>query len=154
MSKHRLYFELNASNENFREFLWIRSYVWIIPLSNRYIHCSFLGFELSLCLITSLPGNTSLTFVTSDSQFSCKQISTKSLVTTTSHSMKSAPSSIASCKENVAVLRFIYTERKQMGKRILFFDLCYCSMWTLNWILYEPIWKGTRFRLRFSLRTK
>ena len=31
-------------------------------------------------------------------------------------------------------LRFIYTLRSQ------------CSMWALNWILYEPIWKRSRFR--------
>ena len=116
MSKHRLYFELIASNENFLEFLWIRSYVWIIPLSNRYIQCSFLGFELSLCFITSLPGNTSLTFVTSDSQFSCKQISTKSLVTTTSHSMKSAPSSIASCKRKCSCFKVHLPSTKANGK--------------------------------------
>ena len=32
-----------------------------------------------------------------------------------------------------------------LGKRTFFFDLCRCSMWTLNWILSEPIWKRCRF---------
>ena len=26
----------------------------------------------------------------------------------------------------------------------IFFDLCRCSVWTLNWILHEPIWKRCR----------
>ena len=46
------------------------------------------------------------------------------------------------------VWRFIYTERKPM----LFFDLFCCSMWTLNWIVYEPIWKRCRSCFRFSVK--
>ena len=34
---------------------------------------------------------------------------------------------------------------KANGKENFYFDLCHCSMWTLNWILYEPIWKLCRF---------
>ena len=40
-----------------------------------------------------------------------------------------------------SLLRFIYTERK----RIFLFDLCRCSMCTLNRIPCEPIWKRCRF---------
>ena len=36
------------------------------------------------------------------------------------------------------------------AKAIFFFDLCRCSMRTLNWILYEPIWKRGRFRLNIN----
>ena len=37
------------------------------------------------------------------------------------------------------------------AKAIFFFDLCRCSMRTLNWILYEPIWKQCRFRFRSNI---
>ena len=30
-----------------------------------------------------------------------------------------------------------------------FLNLCHCLMYTLNWILYEPIWKQCCFRFRF-----
>ena len=36
-----------------------------------------------------------------------------------------------------SILGFTYTERM----RIVFFDFCRYLIWTLNWILYEPIWK-------------
>ena len=32
-----------------------------------------------------------------------------------------------------------WTKQKLTRKRIVFFDLCCYSMWTLHWILYEPI---------------
>ena len=35
------------------------------------------------------------------------------------------------------------------AKANTFFDLCRCSMWTANWILWEPIWKWRRFHFRF-----
>ena len=38
---------------------------------------------------------------------------------------------------------------RKMGSWIVFSDLCRCSMWTLNWILYEPIWKRCRFHFCF-----
>ena len=47
------------------------------------------------------------------------------------------------------LLWFIYTKRKRTRKRIFFFDLCCCSMLTLKWILYEPIWKRCRLCVRF-----
>ena len=37
------------------------------------------------------------------------------------------------------------------------FFLCYlslCSMWRLNWILYEPIWKRRRFRFNINEPSK
>ena len=34
------------------------------------------------------------------------------------------------------VFRFIYTDRKRMRKRNFFFDLCRCSICTLDWILW------------------
>ena len=42
-------------------------------------------------------------------------------------------------------LRFIYTEQKQTWKRS---DHYRCSIWTLNWIIYEAISKRCRFRFR------
>ena len=45
----------------------------------------------------------------------------------------------------------IYTGRKQTRKRICFLDLCRCSMWTLNYILYEPICKWCHFRFRGNI---
>ena len=44
-------------------------------------------------------------------------------------------------KDHSEALRFIYTAQKWKWKRSIFFDFCHCSVWTLNWILYEPIWK-------------
>ena len=41
--------------------------------------------------------------------------------------------------------RFIYTKRKRARRRIVFFNLHRCSMWTLNWILYEPIESAVAF---------
>ena len=35
-------------------------------------------------------------------------------------------------------------------KANFFFDLCRCSMWTLNWILYEPIWKRCHFCAKYK----
>ena len=37
-------------------------------------------------------------------------------------------------------------ERKRTRKNFFSFNLCRCSMWTLNWILCERIWKRYRFR--------
>ena len=51
------------------------------------------------------------------------------------------------------VLRFIYMYWKQTRKRSFFFELYWCSMWTLYWILYEPIWKQCRLRFRFWFRS-
>ena len=47
----------------------------------------------------------------------------------------------------VLCLRFIYTAWKR--KSAFFFDLCRWSRRTLNWILYEPIWKRCRCRFCF-----
>ena len=34
-------------------------------------------------------------------------------------------------------------------KANVFFDLCRCSVWTWNWMLYEPIWKRCSFGFCF-----
>lgn len=52
-------------------------------------------FLSGTCKVSSQLGKTSCTLVVSFSQLSCRQTSSKSLVTTTSHSMKSAPWSMA-----------------------------------------------------------
>ena len=49
----------------------------------------------------------------------------------------------------VIELRFIYSERKR--QRIFFFYLCRCSILTVNWILYEAMWKRCRFRYRTNI---
>ena len=41
--------------------------------------------------------------------------------------------------------------RKRKQKRIFFFDLCLCSVWTLNWNLCEPTRKRFRFRFRLNI---
>ena len=45
-----------------------------------------------------------------------------------------------------------FCKTKANAKAILFFDI-YCprSIWTLNWILCEPIWKWCRFRFRGNI---
>ena len=45
-------------------------------------------------------------------------------------------------------LWFIYTEWKQTLKWFSFFDLCLCSMCTLNLILYEPILKSLSYKYK------
>ena len=41
----------------------------------------------------------------------------------------------------------VHLHYAQVNPRANFFiDLCLCSMWALNWILYESIWKWCRFR--------
>ena len=40
---------------------------------------------------------------------------------------------------------------KANAKANFFFDLCGCSMWTLNWVVYEPIWKRCRFSFHHSV---
>ena len=47
--------------------------------------------------------------------------------------------------------RFIYTQRQRNQKWIFLFGLCCCSMWTLNWILYESIWKWCHFCFRSNI---
>ena len=40
--------------------------------------------------------------------------------------------------------------RLHLAKANFFFDLCHCSISTLNWILYGPIWKRCRFRFNIN----
>ena len=58
------------------------------------------------------------------------------------------------CVHRESNLRFIYTDRKRTQKRIVFFDPCRCSIWPLNWLIYESIWKRYRFRFRFCINIK
>ena len=58
----------------------------------------------------------------------------------------------ASPPSDSALLRFIYTKQKWARKRIFFIDLCCCSMWTINWILHEPIWKRCLFHFRLNIK--
>ena len=42
-----------------------------------------------------------------------------------------------------SILKSIYSKRT---RKLFLFNLCCFSVWTLNWILYEPIWKRFCFR--------
>ena len=42
---------------------------------------------------------------------------------------------------------------KVNAKEIFSFYLCRCSIWTLYWILCEPIWKRRRFRFRVNINS-
>ena len=52
-------------------------------------------------------------------------------------SMTCSPSDRFGGHHSFAHQRFIYIDGKRTSKRIFFFSLCRCSMWTLNWNLYE-----------------
>ena len=41
---------------------------------------------------------------------------------------------------------------KANAKAIVFFDLCHFSIWTINWIIYEPLWNRCRFRFHFRAK--
>ena len=58
---------------------------------------------------------------------------------------------VVSCRLlRIVYLRLIYTQWKRTRKQIFFFDLCSCSKWTLNWIIYESNWNQCRFRFNIN----